>query len=203
MKHIIIPIFLIFVFGQAAISVRQKLTYYWVVHENEFPIGSDANLNSCSGQNLAKSSKTFANRIALEGSGFLRDETTVLNLGSCISDSRPCKATGGNNYNCFEKTDAPIGSNDNPLIPYVSIASNDLRFGTTGIVQEFVNKKTPQGETHNGCVRVDDSCSTCNQKDWIDFYALSEANYEWFDSHWGLSNVNFNAQSCTPLKYRT
>ena len=98
--------------------------------------------------------------------------------------------------------DAPVGSNDNPLKPYVSIASNDIAYGTTGIVEEFVGMRTPQGETHNGCVRVDDSCSTCDSKNWIDFYAFRESDYEYFDENYGFTSVNFVKQSCTPKTYR-
>jgi len=196
-KGVILLIFAICTVG----ATIQKLTYYWVVHESEFPAGSQANLNTCNGRNLASTSKAFADRIALEGSGYLRDGKTVLNLGSCISDSNPCKPSNGN-YNCFIVVDAPVGSNDNPLKPYVSIASNDIPYGTTGIVEEFVGMLTPQGETHNGCVSVDDSCSTCNNKNWIDFYAFKESNYEWFNEHYGFASVNFVKQSCTPKNYR-
>ena len=57
-------------------AVTQKLTYYWIVHEREFPLGTEAKLNTCNGKTLARTSKAFADRIALEGSGYLRDGKT-------------------------------------------------------------------------------------------------------------------------------
>ena len=97
---------------------------------------------------------------------------------------------------------SPVGSRDNPLVPFVSIASNGIPFGTTGILKELVGKKTPKGETHNGCVRVDDSCSTCKTKTWINFYAFEEKNYKYFDQNWRLSKVDFQAKSCIIKKYK-
>ena len=66
-------------------AVNQKLTYYWVVHEREFPSGTQAKLNTCNGQNLARTSKAFADSIALEGSGYLRDgKTKVVRISNKI-----------------------------------------------------------------------------------------------------------------------
>ncbi|CAG7821304.1 unnamed protein product [Allacma fusca] len=178
-----------------------RLTFYWVVYEKDYPQGSDEQLATCSGKTLARTSKKFAEDIKVEGSGILRNED-ILNLGSCISTANPCEKKNGK-YNCFDKVSAPLGSQNNKLVPFVSVASNGLPFGTTGVIAEFVGKKLPNGkETHDGCVRVDDTCSTCTHNDWVDFYVLKKRNYEFILSNWGVKdNVKFTEKKCTPKKY--
>ena len=67
----------------------------------------------------------------MEGTGKLEDARFV-NLGDCLSK---CNVKQGV-YNCFELMDSGkytwgIGSNDNNIWPYHSVASNKLKYGTT------------------------------------------------------------------------
>ena len=71
----------------------------------------------------------------------------MLNLGECVSDASPCRPKN-KKYSCFDKVSAPMGSKNNPLLPFTSMAANDIKYGTTGIIKEFVGKKTPKGQTH-------------------------------------------------------
>jgi hypothetical protein len=178
-----------------------KVTYYYVAYEKDYPTGGKQTLASCSGTTLATTGTKFAQAIAVEGTGVLRNNN-VLNFGSCISGSKQCKKVRGK-YSCFDKVSAPLGSNGNALVPFVSIASNDMPFGTTGVVAEFKGKKLPNGETHDGCVRVDDTCSTCTTRDWIDFYILKQQSLRAVERGWAPSesHVRFSRQKCTPKRY--
>jgi hypothetical protein len=63
-----------------------------------------------------------------------------------------------------------LGSSDSiSLHPWTSIASNDIKRGTTLYIKEIDGIKLPNGMTHNGCVRVDDESWSFNgcQLDWF------------------------------------
>lgn len=89
------------------------------------------------------------------------------------------------------------GASGTPLAPFVSVAANDLAAGTTLMVTELQNFQLPNGQTHNGCVRVDDTGVdfSCH----IDWFVESYANEA------QLSNLPEQAtvqvSSCTVLTY--
>jgi 3D (Asp-Asp-Asp) domain-containing protein len=66
-----------------------------------------------------------------------------------------------------------IGSDDNSIYPFTSVASNDLKLGTKLYVKAIDGLLMPTGQTHNGCLRVDDSgdsFSGCQ----LDFFVLGK-----------------------------
>ncbi|KAI9005647.1 hypothetical protein DFJ74DRAFT_638359 [Hyaloraphidium curvatum] len=70
------------------------------------------------------------------------------------------------------------GSKSNPLVPWISVATNDLPFGTVLYVPRLNGTVVPGsgGKRHNGCLRVDDvgwSFDGCH----VDIFVLSFANY--------------------------
>ncbi|KAL9560208.1 hypothetical protein MBANPS3_000060 [Mucor bainieri] len=152
-----------------------KLTYYWIPKEGDKDMnnkGKSITLNGSktkklkdkNGKKIAKVSKTTYDKFQMEGTGLLKSGTMV-NLGS-----------GGKNV--FLKVDrkkAPygLGSNSKALVPWVSVASNDIKLGTTLYIKDLDGVSLPNGKKHNGCVRVDDrswSMGGCH----IDFFVSSK-----------------------------
>ncbi|KAJ1980359.1 hypothetical protein H4R33_005488, partial [Dimargaris cristalligena] len=148
---------------------KVKLTYYWIMFQKQSDVG-DVVLGTCDGRPLAHVTKSFADRTKMEGSARLLNGKYI-NLGSCS-----CK-----NYMCFQETDSPLGSNDNPLVPYSSIAVNDVKYGQTVFVPQFKGVVLPNGKVHNGCVRADDESWSFGGGQ-IDWYVVDEANYETLDN---------------------
>lgn len=71
--------------------------------------------------------------------------------------------------------------NDIPLEPWVSVAANDVKQGTTLYIEDLDGLKLPDGKTHNGCVRVDDegwSFDDCQ----LDFFVLQYSAYKQLDN---------------------
>ncbi|CAG7728562.1 unnamed protein product [Allacma fusca] len=145
-----------------------RLTMYWVVHESSMKLGSDTALKTCRGQILANVSHQFALKIRLEGSGVLRNGR-IINLSNC-------KCKPGTDFSCFQEVREPLGSFDNILIPFISIATNGTNFGKTAYSPEMDGWIMPNGLRHNGCLRVDDDCPACSNNH-IDFFVWNETNY--------------------------
>lgn len=108
----------------------------------------------------------------MEGTGLLKDGVMV-NLDE-----------GNDTFLKVNRKKDPygIGSEDDvPLVPWVSVASNDLDRGTKLYVKELDGQKLPDGKTHNGCVRVDDegwSFDDCQ----LDFFVLEFSAYKKLDN---------------------
>lgn len=160
--QIIILLFLISSSYEAVISSNSIVTFYWTLDQNDFTGVLNTQLKTCQGQTLATVELAFAQAIRIEGSGLLRDGR-LINLGNC-----GC----GGGFSCFMEIDTSItrwgfGSQDNPLQLFISVAANDIPFGTKIYVPKFDGIQLPSGITpsvHNGCFRLDDSCSTCGSK---------------------------------------
>lgn len=95
-----------------------------------------------------------------------------------------------------------IGSDDDiALDPWVSVASNDLKRGTTLYVKELDGVKLPDGKTHNGCVRVDDegwSFEDCQ----LDFFVLQFSAYQQLDKKIP-EDVSVEQKDCKVQNYVT
>ncbi|KAI9489536.1 hypothetical protein BDB00DRAFT_842872 [Zychaea mexicana] len=147
-----------------------KLTMYWIPKEGDVDMlnngktvkltGSKTkSLKTISGKTIAKVASVTYDKFQMEGTGLLKSGKMV-NLGA--------------NKNVFmelDRSETPygLGDNSNGLVPWVSVASNDMKRGTKLYIKEFDGLKLPNGRTHNGCVRVDDkgwSFSGC-QLDWF------------------------------------
>eukprot|EP00347_Sterkiella_histriomuscorum_P005940 403354680 len=182
-----------------AVARHGKWTYYWICYESD-ESGSGAKdtwLKTCKGKNIAQVTRHYAERVRMEGTGKL-NEGSVVNLGDC-----DC----GNGFSCFEKFDAKkypfgIGSNDNPIYPYVSVASNDEKVGTTIMVEQLKNVVLPGtgGQKHNGCVRVDDQGWSFGSNH-LDFFVAKEKYYHSLDSVLGITSIDYQKANCKPLNY--
>lgn len=140
---------------------------------------------------------------------------TLATVDKYTWDSCYCEGTckiGSSTYNivkekpnaCFMKISKGwgIGSNDNGLVPFVSVtADKQYPYGTKLYIKELDGLKLPSGDTHNGCVRVDDECGDGCVKNQIDFHVGSYNNYKTLSGT--LSEcVNPQKQSCQVQSYR-
>ncbi|KAK9717743.1 hypothetical protein K7432_005963 [Basidiobolus ranarum] len=173
-----------------------KMTYYWISEESDFTGPKDVELQNCSGETLATVSQQFASAARMEG-------TAILGNGKVIN--LQCDCNGG--YSCFSFISEKvypygIGAWDNPLVPFVSVASNDLPQGTLLMVKQLEGIELPNGQTHNGCVRVDDQGWSFGDNQ-IDFMVGLEKYYVEMDDKYDFNNVDITETDCTPGTYKT
>jgi 3D (Asp-Asp-Asp) domain-containing protein len=126
---------------------------------------------------LATVPSSFANALALEGTGKLLDDR-ILNIAGC-----GC----GGGFNCFAELD-PIqfpwgqGSQGNALDPFHSIATDTsvLAFGTKVYAPALAGVVVPGGEVHDGCLVAADVGGGINGMH-IDWFVGLKANYQTLD----------------------
>ncbi|KAG0166682.1 hypothetical protein DFQ28_007013 [Apophysomyces sp. BC1034] len=111
-------------------------------------------------------SKITYEKFQMEGTGLLQDGVLV-NLDS-----------GKNAFVVINRQKAPfgIGSSNNALKPWVSVASNNIDIGTKLYIKALDGLQLPNGKTHNGCVRVDDvgwNLEECQ----VDLFVLLYSDY--------------------------
>ncbi|ORX64402.1 hypothetical protein K493DRAFT_301604 [Basidiobolus meristosporus CBS 931.73] len=183
-------------FQSLALARRVDLTYYWISEESDFSGPQDIEIQTCSGETLATVSHEFAEAARMEG-------TAILNNGDVIN--LQCSCDGG--YSCFSylnKTLYPygLGAWDNALVPFVSVAANNIPRGTTLMVKQLKGVQLPDGQIHNGCVRVDDQGWGLSNHQ-IDFMVGLEKYYVEIDNQYGnrLNVVDITRTSCTPGVY--
>ncbi|KAI8086496.1 uncharacterized protein BX664DRAFT_335956 [Halteromyces radiatus] len=179
------------------------LTFYWIPKEGDKDMLNDGQtvtlngpktktLKGSNGKTIAKVSKTTYEKFQMEGTGLLKDGKMV-NLG----DSKTRFQTVN------RKTDPyGVGSNENSLVPWVSVASNDLHRGTKLYIKELDGIKLPDGKTHNGCVRVDDqgwSFGKCQ----LDFFTLQFSAYKILDNKIPGHVTVSQKKDCKILNYVT
>ncbi|KAI9350431.1 hypothetical protein BD770DRAFT_474812 [Pilaira anomala] len=155
-----------------------RITQYWIPKEGDVDMTNDGksvtltgsktnSLRDKSGSTIAKVAKTTYEKFQMEGTGLLSNGIMV-NL-----------ASSKDTFLKVDRKKSPygLGSNSNGLVPWVSVAANDLKQGTKLFVKELKGVVLPDGKTHNGCLRVDDegwSFSGCQ----IDFFVLQFSAYK-------------------------
>ncbi|CEP19694.1 hypothetical protein [Parasitella parasitica] len=179
---------------------RAALTQYWIPKEGDKDMTNDGKtvtlngaktkaLKDHKGKIIAKVSKITYDKFQMEGTGLLLSGTMV-NLGSSKNTFMKVNR---------KKNPYGLGSNENSLIPWVSVAANDIRKGTTLYIKKLDGVKLPDGKVHNGCVRVDDtgwSMGGCH----IDFFVLQYKAYQILDTKLP-EHVSVVQKSCTVLNY--
>ncbi|KAI8144926.1 hypothetical protein BJV82DRAFT_606745 [Fennellomyces sp. T-0311] len=155
------------------------LTQYWIPKEGDKDENNDGDsvsltgpktktLKTSSGKTIAKVSKSTYEKFQMEGTGLLKNGEMV-NLDD-----------GKNEFMTVDRSKDPygVGSDDDiALVPWVSVAANDMERGTTLYIKDLDGVKLPDGKTHNGCVRVDDegwSFDDCQ----LDFFVLQYSAYK-------------------------
>jgi 3D (Asp-Asp-Asp) domain-containing protein len=169
-----------------------KLTYYWLAQEEKFDereeIPKSDHLEAMDLYTedyiyITTISEKLAWHLRMEGSG-------VLNDGRVLNYDGKCKRGYGT---CFEVMDPEThpygrGNKRRPLIPYKSVAV-DPRFVPMGeplYIPEFDGVLLPDGSTHDGCVRADDTGGGIREQH-IDFFVVTHANYKYvMDQVWGV-----------------
>ncbi|GES95634.1 carbohydrate-binding module family 50 protein [Rhizophagus clarus] len=137
-----------------------------------------------------------------EGTGITKTNR-VLNFGDCDCSSK--------SFSCFDeldKTKFPFGStsNDTPLVPYITVAANDIRKGTLLYIPKLDGMLLPNGKTHNGCVKADDTGDSFGGKH-IDWFVARESNFEFLTNRDPFESVSVfngtlpNGQNCALLNY--
>ncbi|KAJ1980772.1 hypothetical protein H4R35_000994 [Dimargaris xerosporica] len=171
------------------------LTYYWAATPEDDDGGEQVTLKDCNGKTLAKVSKSYAKVVQMEGAGLLPNGQW---LGLNDHDQYE--------YGCYDKIDAPIGSEGKILELFTSVASNSLDKGTILYLADLDGVELPGGDTHNGCVSVDDDGWSKGDEAWIDWYVGSEANYRTLNEKIGKDKVDAkitDASSCEILQYKS
>lgn len=179
-----------------------KLTQYWIPKEGDADMdnrgqsltldGSKTEtLQTKDGKTIAKVSQTTYDKFQMEGTGLL-ESGKMINLGESTSV-----------FMELDRSSTPygIGHEGDGLIPWVSVASNDIKTGTTLYVKEMDGLVLPDGKTHNGCVRVDDQgwgLDSCH----IDFFVLQFSAYRDLVKELP-STVTVTEKSCTIQDYVT
>ncbi len=164
-----------------------SMTYYWVTAESKTARGTqpiqDKNCNR-----IARVTKSFKKRLALEGSGKLKD-------GRLVSTAGPCKCGPP----CFwvpkDSHRWGAGVSQRPLSPFRSIAVDpkEIRIGTSLYVAELDGLTMPGGGeeggfVHDGCVVADDRGGGVRGKQ-IDFFAARRSHYMNFFKRHKLKRV--------------
>lgn len=155
-----------------------KFTFYWIPKEGEEDMNNKGKTVYLTGDKTKKlkdkNKKLIANvckktkqKIRMEGTGLLANGILV-NLGR-----------NNNEFMVLDRKATPygLGSGGTALVPWVSVAANDIKLGTTLYIKELDGVKLPHGEKHNGCVRIDDdswSMGGCQ----IDFFTLQYSAYK-------------------------
>lgn len=158
-----------------------KLTYYWIVYEQEFPGRPTVPLYTLDGKVIAVVSSIFAERVSMEGTGVLRD-------GRIVNLHKECDfATYGWCFLNVDRDAAPFGYGSyDPLRPFRTLAvpKDEIPRGTVVYVPDFDGMPLPSDEGgfdfHDGCFVVEDTGWSLHGKH-IDLFALAEAHYRALD----------------------
>ncbi len=158
-----------------------KLTYYWIVYEQEFPGRPAVPLYTTDGKVIAVVTDRFAERVTMEGTGVLRD-------GRIVNLHEECDfATHGWCFLDVDRDAAPFGYGSyDPLRPFRTLAvpSDEIPRGTVVYVPDFDGMPLPTDEGgfdfHDGCFVVEDTGWSLHGKH-IDLFALAEAHYKALD----------------------
>lgn len=105
----------------------------------------------------------------------------------------------------MDKKKAPygIGDHDNPLLPWISVATNDaFKPDSTLYIKELDGVEVVKGKKHNGCVRVDDSGSSFGDCQ-LDFFVLSYKHYQFLKKQLKADKVHVSMKKCELLDYQT
>lgn len=165
-----------------------SFTYYWMAKESANR-RRRAHLYDSNCKSIAKVSRSFAARVALEGTGILRDGRVVNVSGACDCKSSPCFFLPDTEHRFG------VGVNERPLAPFRSVAvdSKLVPIGTKLYVPELDGLTMPGvppwgGFVHNGCVVADDRGGGVSGKQ-IDFFMVQKGFFQAFQRRHRMTQV--------------
>jgi 3D (Asp-Asp-Asp) domain-containing protein len=164
------------------------LTYYWIATENSDEL-ADTELFNPSCTPIAAVSRSFAEKVALEGTGRTRQGRIINSAGACRCDFSPCFF--------FTSRHRPwgVGVGKRPLSPFRSVAVDPARvpIGGSVYIQEFDGLFMPGnppwgGFVHDGCVIADDRGGGVRGMQ-IDFFTGRQRDYRALMRDYGIKRV--------------
>ncbi len=166
-----------------------QLTYYWMARESSGAKDPAVQLFTRRCKPLAKVSRAFAHRLALEGTGMLRDGRTINVSGECRCDFTPCFFEVG------RKKRWGVGVGYRPLSPFRSVAVDPetVPIGSMLYIPELDGLTVPGrrptgGFVHDGCVIADDTGGNVSGNQ-LDLFVALKPYYEAFDRRHRMKTV--------------
>lgn len=163
-----------------------KMTCYWLAWESEYASEPyDVDIYTRQGFHIGRFPRAYVFELKMEGSGILRDGRVINYDGACSYGVGTC-------FTQLDPREHPLGKGgqQRALLPFKSVAV-DPRFvplGTTLYLPELRGLVLPDGTTHDGCVRADDTGGNIRRHE-LDFFVESYDNYKfledrlWNDHH--------------------
>ncbi len=163
------------------VGALYTMTYYWTYNYEDEPVGTPSDpqvdLQTVKGDVIATVSKPLAERISMEGSGFLPDGT-LINLANGFDWPNA-------RFFVVDPQIAPWGydSQGGALIPWKSIAvdPNIIPLNSDVYIKELDGVKLPDNSTHNGWFKAVDTSHSFNGK-WLDIFSGTYPNYQYMVS---------------------
>lgn len=183
-------------------SDTAKFTQYWIPKQGTKDMDNNGDIITLTGKPayrilssnntlIAKVDRNTYNKCEMEGTCILANGD-LLNIGNTL-----------NRFDILDPKRLPFGSgnDDNPLVPFVSVAANDIPIGTVVYVKQLDGLKLPNGMLHNGCVRVDDrgwSFGNCQ----LDFFVVEYIFYDILQNTLP-GYIQARKEKCNILNYTT
>ncbi|MBL9041833.1 MAG: hypothetical protein JNM83_09545 [Myxococcales bacterium] len=167
-----------------------KLTYYWLAYESEYANEPyEIEIYTRQGFPIGRFPRAYVFELRLEGSGVLRDGRLINYDGRCAYGIGTCYQTLDPQAHPFGK-----GGQQRALTPFRSVAVDPrwVPLGTPLYLPELRGMRLPDGSSHDGCVRADDTGGGIRRRE-IDFFVESYANYK------ALEEQLLNDHRVTPL----
>ncbi|WP_428261525.1 3D domain-containing protein [Haliangium sp.] len=153
-----------------------SFTYYWIAHESKRSRRVAA-IYDTECRRIAKVSASYAERLAMEGTGVLADGRVVNVASPCDCDYSPCF------FVLDEDKRFGVGVNERPLAPFRSVAVDPthVSIGTKLYVPELDGLTMPGrppwgGFVHDGCVVADDRGGGVRGRQ-IDFFVAHKPHF--------------------------
>ena len=156
-----------------------QFTYYWMAQEKRSKSAKKTPIYNSRCKPIAKVTQSYARRLAMEGTGTLRDGRLVNVSGPCECDRSPC-------FFVIKQKEKRwgVGVAERPLSPFRSAAVDTkvVKIGTTLYVPELDGLLMPGvapwgGFVHDGCLIADDRGGGVKGKQ-IDFFMARRPYYE-------------------------
>ena len=145
-----------------------KVTFYWMVEEEQYPGPANTPLYTPDGKLLGKFTPEFVRDFRVESCARLRDGRTI----SYLKQANRCKVV-----------DLPVGANGYSLSELKSIAVDPsiIPVGSTLYIPQAEDVMLKDGRVHNGIFRAHDIGSAIKGKR-IDVYVGFKSNMSYFSS---------------------